>query len=100
MPKRRSLTLTHLYRAATGDERTHQRTIHALLQRTVDPRRRKWIHLRITGRSYHAIADSEDLTAATVRSAILSALEAIRKAAAGEPRYNKRGRQHTASPAK
>ena len=47
---------------------------------------------RRQGTSYHVIAASHGIDAASAREAILRGIEAIRKAAAGEPRFNKKGK--------
>jgi len=87
------MTLKALYAEITGDQTTHQRTIDAHF-RKLDTNRRTRIRMRCAGSSYHQIAATEGTHAASVRDSIVRAMERIRKAAAGEPRYNHVGRKH------
>ena len=89
-------TLKALYRETTGDLVTQQRTVDASF-RKLDPRWQRMIRARLEGQSYHKIAATHGITAASVRDTILRAPEAARKAAHREPRYNRSGRRHHVS---
>jgi len=91
-PNQKTLTLKALYQQVTGDLTTHQRTIHAHFLK-LDPRRQAMIADRRQGTSYHVIAASHGIDAASARETILRGFEVIRKAAAGEPYFNKVGRK-------
>lgn len=91
------MTLKSLYQRATGDRTTHQRTIATLLNRQ-PKRRQQMIQARREGRTLRAIAEHHGVSHATVQSSILRTFEAIRKQAAGEPRYNHTGRRRRANP--
>jgi transposase-like protein len=91
----RPTTLKRLYQDATGDTRSHQRTIGAAWKRLPD-RKRRMIQARIHGKSLSQIALHHQVTPATVSSMIRRALEQMRKAIAGEPRYNRTGRKRRA----
>jgi len=85
MPTR--ATLKAMYRQATGDTTTHQRTIDAHF-RKIDPRRQRIVKARLAGESLYAIAAKEHVPHGTVASAVKRTIEAIRKAIAHEPRFN------------
>ena len=85
------LTLKTLYSAMTGDPTAHQRRIDAHF-RKLDKRRQLFIRSKLLGASYSQIGASAGITAGSAQSAVRSGLERIRKAIAGEPRYNDVGR--------
>jgi len=87
MPTRAARTLKALYRQATGDATTHQRTIDAHF-RKIDPRRQRIVKARLAGESLYTIAAREHVTHGTVASALKRTIERIRKAIAHEPRFN------------
>jgi DNA-directed RNA polymerase specialized sigma24 family protein len=86
------MTVKALYQAATGDVAAHQRRIDAHLRR-LDPRRQRMLKTRAAGATLRQIAAAENISVGSVQSAIDGALERIRKAIAGEPRYNHTGRR-------
>jgi DNA-directed RNA polymerase specialized sigma24 family protein len=89
---KQTATLKALYGQLTGDQVTHQRTIHAHYLH-LDERRRRMIDARIAGHTYPEIGAAERIDPATARDAILRAVERIRKEVAKEPRYNHVGRR-------
>lgn len=87
-------TLKALYAEVTGDKTTHQRTIDAHF-RKLAKRRQDAIRARLAGQSYAEIGTTlGHISAASAREIILRALEAIRKQAHQEPRFNHIGRKH------
>ena len=84
-------TLKALYSFVTGDKLTHQRRIHAHYLR-LTPRRRSLIDERLAGRPWREIGRVHGVSGASAQSAVILALRALRKAIAGEPRYNVVGR--------
>ena len=85
-------TIKGLYGRITDDWETHQRTIDAQL-RKLDMRRQSMLRRLALGESYHEIARAEGITAAAARDTMLRAIERMRKAIAGEPRFNHVGRK-------
>jgi DNA-directed RNA polymerase specialized sigma24 family protein len=85
-------TLKGYYAKVTGDATTHQRTVGAHFK-NLQPRRKRIIEARIAGDSLSTIAKREGITHGTVASDIKRGWEAVRKAIAGEPKYNKIGRR-------
>ena len=96
------MTLKHLYQAKTGDTTTHQRTISAVFHRVIDRRRKRFVLAHLDGASLRQLAVAAGISHGSVQSAIDSAMEATRKAIAGEPRYNRTGhpggQAHTTTP--
>jgi len=86
-------TLTDVYRHYTGDLNAHQRTIGAHFAR-LEPRRMRIVAARMAGRSMDAIATEEGIGKGSAQSVIQAAMEHIRKAIAGEPRYKSRRTLH------
>jgi DNA-directed RNA polymerase specialized sigma24 family protein len=86
------VTMKHLYQLTTGDLATHQRTIAAQVAR-LDTRRQRILMRAVAGASLRQIAAEEGVSHGSVQSLIRKSLEATRKAIAGEPRYNRRGRK-------
>ena len=85
-------TLKDLYRATIGEAETpYQRRIDAQFRR-LDARRRRVIQMRLKGKSYEEIGQALGIHRAAASSIVRWSLERIRKAIAGEPRYNKTGR--------
>ena len=84
--------MKHLYQAHTGDLETHQRTIAAHVAR-LPARKRRLLELRVKGQSLEEIASRDAVSKATISTLITRACEQLRKEIAGEPRYNKIGRQ-------
>lgn len=90
-PRRQACTLKALYQQLTGDTDAHQRRIDAHF-RKLPTRRQAMIRMRLTGASYEAIGASYGaINRASARTVITIAMERIRKAIAGEPRYQHRG---------
>jgi len=90
-PRRSACTLKALYQQLTGDTEAHQRRIDAQFRR-LPARRQAMIRMRLTGASYEAIGNSHGaINRASAQSVITIAMERIRKAIAGEPRYTHRG---------
>lgn len=89
------ITLKRLYQLTTGDLGTHQRTIDAQF-RQLEPHRQKIVRARLQGLSLANIANQvgHDCSPGTIHDHIHRAMEAIRKAVHGEPRYNRIGRRH------
>ena len=85
------MTIKTLYQHITGDHASHQRRIDAHL-RKLDPRRQRMLRARAAGQTIREIADQEHISVGSAQSAIVGACERIRKAIAGEPRYNRTGR--------
>lgn len=84
------LTMKALYQHVTGDRTAHQRRIDAHLRRQTSFRQ-NLIARRLKGQSLQEIADSCSTSKGVVQKNIDRACEAIRKAIAGEPRYNRQG---------
>lgn len=78
-----------LYQQVTGDTTAHQRSIDAHLRKQ-PARRREIIRQRLAGASLSDIAGGL-VTKGQIQKDIQRTCEAIRKAIAGEPRYNKIG---------
>jgi DNA-binding CsgD family transcriptional regulator len=91
------ITLKQLYMLHTGDCASHQRRIAAHVRR-LDPRRQRILLRRCEGASLYEIGDEEGITYGSVASAIRKSMEAVRKAIAGEPRFNRIG--HPGAPRK
>ena len=88
-------TLKAFYAKITGDATTHQRTIDAHF-RKLDTRRQAIIRARLEGKSLQEIGNQHGgINGATVRETMLRGIERIRKAIAGEPRFNHVGRRRT-----
>jgi hypothetical protein len=87
----KALTLKALYATMTRDRTAHQRRIDAHF-RKLDKRRQLFIRSKLLGASYSQIGASAGITAGSAQSAVRSGLERIRKAIAGEARYNRVGR--------
>ena len=81
------MTLKALYQLSTADLATHQRTIAAHFAR-LDARRQRVIRRRLEGATLREIGAELRISVGSVQSLIDRSMEAIRKAAAHEPRYN------------
>lgn len=79
-----------LYQAATGDTTAHQRRIDGQV-RKLDPRRQRILRRRCEGASLSTIGAEEGVTHGSIASLIKKSMEAVRKATAGEPRFNRIG---------
>ena len=79
-----------LYQQHTGDTAAHQRRIDAQV-RKLDARRQRILRRRLGGASLSVIGTEEGCTHGSVASAIKKSMEAVRKAIAGEPRFNRIG---------
>jgi DNA-binding NarL/FixJ family response regulator len=84
------MTMKDLYQAATGDTAAHQRRIDGHV-RHLDARRQKILHRRTEGASLAEIGAELGISHGSVASSIKKSLEAVRKAIAGEPRFNRIG---------
>ena len=89
------MTVKQLYQLCTGDCASHQRRIDAHFRR-LDARRQRIIKARIAGTPLRQLAQAEGLSHGTVAKMIRRSMERIRKAIAGEPRFNRIGRQKAA----
>jgi DNA-directed RNA polymerase specialized sigma24 family protein len=85
-------TVKAFYAAITGDASTHQRTIDAQFKRLPE-RRQRVIRARLAGETLKQIAARERVTHGTIASDIKRGIERMRKAIAGEPRFNRVGRR-------
>lgn len=83
------MTMKALYQHVTGDEAAHQRRIDAHVRR-LNPRRQRILRRRLEA-TLQDIADEEGCTHGSIASVIRKSMEAVRKAIAGEPRYNRTG---------
>ena len=90
------MTVKQLYQLCTGDCASHQRRIDAHFRR-LDERRQRIVRARVAGRSLRQLAEEEGLSHGTLQKMIRRSMEAIRKAIAGEPRYNRAGRKKAAA---
>jgi DNA-directed RNA polymerase specialized sigma24 family protein len=84
------VTMKALYQLATGDLISHQRRIDGQV-RKLDARRRRILRRRLEGATLAQIAAEEGCTHGSAASVIRKAMEAVRKAIAGEPRFNRIG---------
>ncbi|MGA2270212.1 MAG: hypothetical protein ABSH44_17205 [Bryobacteraceae bacterium] len=89
--------MKELYQQQTGDKTAHQRRIDGQLRR-LDPRRQRILRRRIAGASLGEIGADEGCTYGSIASVIKKSMEAVRKAIAGEPRFNRVGHPGGASP--
>jgi DNA-directed RNA polymerase sigma subunit (sigma70/sigma32) len=83
-------TLTDLYRHYTAGRPgsdAHQRTIGAQFARLA-PRRQRIIAARMANHTLGKIAKKEGITKGSISSVLTAAMERIRKAITGEPRYS------------
>jgi DNA-directed RNA polymerase specialized sigma24 family protein len=78
-----------LYEQTTG-QTAHQRRIDGQV-RKLDPRRQRILRRRLDGAKLAAIGAELGISHGSVASAIKKSMEAIRKAIAGEPRFNHGG---------
>jgi len=83
------MTMKQLYELTTG-ETAHQRRIDGQV-RKLDPRRLRVLRARCEGQSLAQIGAAEGCSFGSVASLIKKSMEAVRKAIASEPRYNRVG---------
>jgi DNA-directed RNA polymerase specialized sigma24 family protein len=88
-----------LYQATTGDTTAHQRRIDGQV-RHLSQRRQVILRRRIDGQSLAEIGKYLEISHGSVASSIKKSMEAIRKAIAGEPRFNHIGHPGARSRAK
>lgn len=79
-------TLTAIYRHYTGDLESHPRTIAAHFAK-LEPRRQRIVRDHLKGCSFQRIADAYGISKGSAQSVVSAAMEHVRKAIAGEPRY-------------
>jgi DNA-directed RNA polymerase specialized sigma24 family protein len=84
------MTMKQLYAFTTGDTTAHQRRIDGQV-RKLDPRRLRVLRARCAGQSLAQIGAREGCTFGSIASLINKSMEAVRKAIASEPRYNRVG---------
>ena len=82
--------MKQLYQLTTGDLASHQRRIDAHI-RKLDPRRLRVLRARCEGQSLKQIGAAEACSFGSVASLIKKSMEAVRKAIANEPRFNRIG---------
>jgi DNA-directed RNA polymerase specialized sigma24 family protein len=83
------MTMKALYQHVTGDDAAHQRRIDAHVRR-LNPRRQRILRRRLNA-TLQEIANQEGCSHGSIASVIRKSMEAIRKAIAGEPRFNRIG---------
>jgi len=84
------MTMKQLYMLSTGDCATHQRRIDGQV-RKLDPRRLRVLRARCEGQTLAQIGAAEGCSFGSVASLIKKSMEAVRKAIANEPRFNRIG---------
>jgi DNA-directed RNA polymerase specialized sigma24 family protein len=84
------MTMKALYQQHTGDTAAHQRRIDGQV-RHLDPHRQAILRRRIEGASLATIGAELGITHGSVASSIKKSMEAVRKAIAAEPRFNRIG---------
>jgi DNA-binding NarL/FixJ family response regulator len=85
------MTLQQIYAYATHETAPHGKTLAAELSRE-SHRRQRIVEAYKHGMSMHAIAANLGVSHASVRSAIVLTMRAIRKRVLGLPRYHQSGR--------